>query len=44
MLGFANDSGVSKRVKKIGAEFIEYMKPCWEKVPTGFHFYLASQE
>ena len=27
MLGFANHSGVCKRIKKIGAEFLEYMKP-----------------
>jgi DNA-directed RNA polymerase specialized sigma24 family protein len=26
-LGFANHSGVCKRIKKIGAEFVEYMKP-----------------
>ena len=26
-LGFANHSGVCKRIKKIGAEFLEYMKP-----------------
>jgi len=26
-LGFANHSGVNKRIKKIGAEFKEYMKP-----------------
>ena len=26
-LGFANHSGVSKRIKKIGAEFLEYIKP-----------------
>jgi hypothetical protein len=26
-LGFANHSGVCKRIKKIGAEFMEYMKP-----------------
>jgi len=27
MLGFANHSGVCKRIKKIGALFLEYMKP-----------------
>jgi hypothetical protein len=27
MLGFANHSGVCKRIKKIGAMFVEYMKP-----------------
>jgi len=26
-LGFANHSGICKRIKKIGAEFVEYMKP-----------------
>ena len=26
-LGFANHSGVCKRIKKIGAMFVEYMKP-----------------
>ena len=26
-LGFANHSGVCKRIKKIGAEFLEYLKP-----------------
>ena len=27
MLGFANHSGVCKRIKKIGAMFVEYMRP-----------------
>jgi DNA-binding NarL/FixJ family response regulator len=26
-LGFANHSGICKRIKKIGAQFLEYMKP-----------------
>jgi hypothetical protein len=27
MLGFANHSGISKRIKKIGEKFKEYIKP-----------------